>query len=443
MGLLERIAESQQPERANNDTTSITMTDWSNAFRPGSQLNYQGRDYQGFRLGGGSRTQGYYESDSVVFACESKRINVFSEARFQWQQLVNGRPGDLFGNKELALLENPWPGATTTDLLKCVEMDVAQFGNSYWVIDGDGYLLRLDPMNVKIITEAIWDSVTGFRVGERLVGYAYMSTRDSITIYSPEEIAHHKPIPSCNQFLGQSWISSCLPDIESDMLLTDHKRVELRTGASLAYVVSVDKTVKADDLAKFAEKFRAQYEGRENTGKTLFLGGGADIKTVSQTFGDLALAATQGATETRIAAAAGTHPVIIGLSEGMSGSSLNAGNYTAAKRNFVDGTMRPLWRAFCGAFQWLLKVPSGARLWYDDRDIAFLREDIKDQADVQVQEALTINTLILGGFDPDAVVAAVIANDFKRLIGQHTGMTSVQLQMPLSGKPAAPPAITQ
>lgn len=429
MGLLERIAESRRPARA-NETTQLAMTDWSRMFRPGSQVNYQGQGYQAFQLGGGSMNTGYYESNSIVFACEAKRVSVFSEARFQWQQLRQGRPGDLFGNSSLSVLEEPWPGATTRDLLDNAELDVAQYGNSYWVIDQAGYLARLDPMNVRILTEAIEDPVSGNRVGERLLGYVYMTTRDEMTVYSPQEIAHHKPIPSRFQFLGQSWISACLPDIDADTQMTEHKRVQLRAGANLSFVVSVDKAVTPDQLSQFAERFRAQYEGAANAGKTLFLGGGADIKTISQTFGDLALAATQGATETRIAACAGVHPVIVGLSEGMHGSSLNAGNYTAAKRNFVDGTMRPLWGAFAGAFQWLLKVPASSRLWYDDRDIAFLREDVKDQADIQAKDAQTIRTLIDAGYEPDAVIDAVRSGDYSRLAGRHTGLFSVQLQAP-------------
>lgn len=428
--------------RANETSTGLTVTDWAKMFRPGSQVNYQGRNYQGFNLGSAAPGAGYFESNSVVYACEAKRIMVFSEARFLFQQLRNSRPGNLFGNRDLRLIENPWPGATTRDLLAVAELDVATTGNSYWVIDTDGFLLRLDPACVKVLTEAIKDDVSGYLVGERLVGYAYVSGHNEITFYDPTEIAHYKPIPGPNRFIGQSWLTACLSDIDSDQQLTEHKRVSLRTGANLTYVVSLDASIDTDQFSKFVEKFKEQHEGPENAGKTLFLGGGADVKTVGQTFENLALKATQGATETRIAACAGTHPVIVGLSEGMQGSALNAGNYGAAKRNFVDGTMRPLWGAFCGAFQWLLKVPSDARLWYDDRDIAFLREDVTDQAVILSREAQTIRQLVDAGYNPDAVIDAVRANDVGRLTGNHSGLFSVQLQPPNPNRQIgdAPPA---
>jgi hypothetical protein len=181
------------------------------------------------------------------------------------------------------------------------------------------------------------------------------------------------------------------------------------------------------------EDYRRNHEGAGAEGRTLFLGGGADVKTVGQSFVDLALKATQGAGETRIAACAGTPPTIVGLSEGLAGSSLNAGNYGAAKKNFVDSTMRPNWGAFAGAFACLMPAHAGARLWYDDWDIPFLREDIQEQATIDSLNATTIRTLTDAGFDPDKVILAVSANDLSTLVGAHTGLFSVQLQAPVPG----------
>ena len=111
-------------------------------------------------------------------------------------------------------------------------------------------------------------------------------------------------------------------------------------------------------------------------------------------FDQLKLTATQGAGETRIAAAAGVPATIVGFSEGLSGSTLNAGNYGSARRRFGDGTLRPLWRKTCTALSRVLAKPGGVnRLWYDDRDVAFLQEDVKDDADIRSSRAQTIRAL--------------------------------------------------
>lgn len=418
-------------ERFNDTATGLTVTDWA-LMQPGQQFTYGGQTVQAYRAGvsGGGAS---YDRNAIVFACEAKRLAVFSEARFQFQRLANGRPGDLFGTADLSPLYEPWPGATSRDLLNVCEINVLEAGNSYWVKGEDEHLIWLDPSKVKVITTAYLDPVSGNRVGEQLAGYAYYTERDKVTIYDPKEIAHYKPIPNrSNRFIGASWLSACLPDVGADDEMTAHKVTTLSNGTEIPYAVTLDKDVSPVQLEAFAQKFREQHEGITNAGKTVFLGGGADIKTIGQDWESLNLQAVQASGETRIAACAGTPPALVGLTEGLKGSTLNEGNYASAKRAFADTVIRPLWGAWCGAFQWLINTPSQSRLWYDDRDIAFLREDVTDQAEILSTDSTSINALITAGFDPDAVIDAVTAGDPRRLKGHHTGLYSVQLQKPLA-----------
>ena len=143
----------------------------------------------------------------------------------------------------------------------------------------------------------------------------------------------------------------------------------------------------------------------------------------------------QGAGETRIAAAARMHPVIVGLSEGLQGSSLNAGNFNSARRLVADATLRPLWRNTAASLandRRPERDPQaarlGRRLWYDDRDIAFLQEDMGDRADIQNRRR--------GRQDGDRRRASILTrssswldtDDISQL--QHSGLVSVQLQPP-------------
>lgn len=410
-----------------NETVPISILDWFKQFRPGAVVPFAGNNYQAFtnKAGGGAS---FYDNNSVVFACEANRLLLFSEARFQFQEMRRGRPGNLFGNETLRILEEPWEGATTGELLVQAELDVFAAGNSYWTRDLDsGYLLRFDPAKVKILTIGVYDPTYGRIIGERLFGYAYCEHGMPPVIFEPQEIAHYKPYPDLtNRFVGRSWISSCITDVDADDALTQHKRNAVRQGASLGYVAVLDKDVTPDDFTFFVEKFREDHERPENAGKTLFIGGGADVKTVGQTFENLEFRAVQGAGETRVAACSGVPPVIVGLSEGLSSATYS--NYGQARRRLVDGTMRPLWRAFAASMGTVVRPPSGSRLWYDDRDIPFLRDDVKDQAEVFQANASALRTLIEAGFEPNASVEAVNAYDLARLDGKHTGFVSVQLQ---------------
>src|SRR5262245_41164686 len=57
-----------------------------------------------------------FKANAIIFACELKRISVFSEARFLWRRFNKGRPGSLWSDASLQILQQPWPRATTSDL---------------------------------------------------------------------------------------------------------------------------------------------------------------------------------------------------------------------------------------------------------------------------------------------------------------------------------------
>jgi len=236
-----------------------------------------------------------------------------------------------------------------------------------------------------------------------------------------------------------SWLTPVVREIQADCEATRHKLKFFENAATPNLAVSLAKEITPTQFKEFIELMDSQHRGVENAYKTLYTAGGADVTVVGADLKQLDFKVTQGAGETRIAAAAGVHPVIVGLSEGMQGSSLNAGNYTAAKRQYADRTLRPLWRNAAGSLETLLPAPSGSRLWYDDRDIAFLREDQTDVAEIQQKQAVTINQLVMAGYVPDTVVKAVLAEDFNLL--RHSGLYSVQLQPP--GGQAAPSGTPQ
>src|SRR5262252_10960317 len=174
-------------------------------FKPGQTVAFNGSTYQAFQtnVGGGSP---YYDTNAVVFACEANRLLLFSEARFQFQEMRKGRPGTLFGNDTLAILEEPFPGHSTRDLLVQAELDVFAAGNSYWTRDAAGqYLVRLEPEKMKVLTVGAYDATSGLVMGETLLAYAYVREYGAKpVVFTPDEICHYKPYPDeANRFIGK------------------------------------------------------------------------------------------------------------------------------------------------------------------------------------------------------------------------------------------------
>lgn len=381
-------------------------------------------------------------ANGVVSAVELVRMSVFSEARLQWQEMNDGRPGKLFTTDELGILDRPWSGGTTGDLLARMILDADFAGNAFVARVGDE-LVRLRPDWVEILfTDRMapngrdGDPVA---VGYELAGYIYWEGgkgRGSHPAYfPPDEVAHFAPYPDpLASFRGMSWLTPVVREIQADGMATRHKLKFFENAATPNLAVSLPKEIKAQQFQQFVELMESKHSGVDNAYKTLYTGGGADITVVGADMRQLDFKVTQGAGETRIAAAGRIHPVLVGLSEGMQGSSLNAGNYGSAKRSTADMAFRPLWRNLAGSLEILFDRPEGARLWYDDRDIAFLREDEKDAAEIQSVLASTIRQLTDAGYEPETVIASVEADD--RTLLRHSGLYSVQLQKP--GSTATP-----
>jgi hypothetical protein len=132
--------------------------------------------------------------------------------------------------------------------------------------------------------------------------------------------------------------------------------------------------------------------------------------------------------ETRVAYLSRVPAPLLGSSEGLAGSSLNAGNFAAARRMFADSWIFPTLQNLASTLAPLVQVPADAELWYDTRDMPVLREDAKDAAEIEQVKANTITALVKDGFSPESAIAAVMTQDMTQLV--HTGLVSVQLQPP-------------
>jgi len=382
----------------------------------------------------------------ILLRCIIMRAAVFSEVRFQFQNTSGRASKNLFGTPALQILEHPWPGASTGDLLGRMEVDVSMYGNSYWYQSKPNTLTWLDPTKMRIFTGDA-QGPSGAAAGQFLMGYQSVDEKGRVLeTFLPNEVIHYRPIPDPDHpFRGLSWLAALLADITTDQYVGDFMRGFLLNSATPNLVVTLPEEMDADAFAEFRNKVEAGHTGPQSAFKTLYVSGGADVKSIGSNWNDMQLYQTRSYGEARLCAAAGVPPSLVGIVEGLKGSSLNAGNYTATRRSFADITIRPLWRMACAAIEQLVPAPnSGSRLWYDDRDVAFLQADATDAADVRQKDASTILSLVNSGFDPDSVKQAVTTNDFTQLQA-IPDLTSVQLQPlpdPDAPKPVAPPAPT-
>lgn len=433
MGLVARVRDAFTPQRDNSLSWDEFLSYFAQGglhypFMPSSTLGAEQEEPEASFAG---YVQGAYKSNGVVFACMLVRLALFSEARFQYRELRSGRPGELFGDTSLRPLERPSPNATTGDLLARAIQDVDLCGNFYAVRRGQT-IKRMRPDWVTIVLGSELDAAEpGFALDAEAIGYVYKPGgprgASKPVILLPEQVCHFAPVPDpIAHFRGMSWITPVIREIMGDKAATQHKLHYFEKGATPNLAVKAAPNLTPDQFKDFVKLFKEHHSTMVDAYETIFLGGGAEVTPVGNDMKQIDFKVTQGGGETRIAAAAGVPPVIVGLSEGLEAATYS--NYSQARRRFADGTMRPLWRNFAGSISTIIDVPAGAELWYDDRDIPFLQEDVKDAADTLEVHSRSIKGLVEAGFDPNSAVEAVVSGDLKRL--DHTGLLSVQMQAP-------------
>jgi hypothetical protein len=379
-----------------------------------------------------SYVQRAYKGNSVVFSLMRDRVALFSQARFRYRSLVNDK---LFGDPSLDILLHPGgPNTTTGDLLSRALTDADIAGNFYATrrrTRTSDRIKRMRPSWVTMVFGTDDPDVSADDLEAEFLGIIYYPGGEYHPTGKPEylqrsEIAHFAPIPDPTAHVrGMSWITPIVREIMGDSAATAHKLKFFENGATPNMVVSRKDAPDKNSFREWRQIIEEGHTGIANAYRTLYLTNGAEATVVGKDLQQLDFKVVQGAGESRLAAAAGIHPTIAGLSEGLQGSSLNSGNFGAARRLVADKTLWWLWGNFCGSMETLVPPPAKAQLWVDGK-IPFLREDRKDAAEIQQVIGATIGQYVRDGFTPESATAATLAEDPTLL--KHSGLYSVQLQ---------------
>lgn len=460
MTILDRIRETRSTSRAVEKRSAADQ--WYAEFlRPSlQQFSYLGgaytaglapglrQLYDGKRAAEISATLPGYatalQACPPAFAAEMVRALVISQARFVFRSVPRDRktPRKLFGTRDLVPLEKPWPSATTGEMLVRLEWHSGLAGNAYVYRQPERLrVLRPDWVAILFGSEREPDD-PALAIDGELLGYVYQNLGFSsgykpITLL-PKEVAHFCPLPDPTQgHIGMSWLTPAVREIQADRAATEHKLQYFLKGATPNLVVKGIPAMTKEQFDEIADAMESRHSGVENAYRTLYLTAGADVTVVGSDLSQIDFKNVQGASETRIAALSRVPAPLLGISEGLAGSSLNAGNFGMARRMFADTWVYPTLQDLANSLADIIDVPDDAELWFDTTDIPLLREDARDAADIINVQITGITTAVREGFTADSAVAAVAGQDVRLL--KHTGMTSVQLQTPGAGTEAAAP----
>jgi len=379
----------------------------------------------------------------VVAAAVTTRGLLLSQVRFRFRD----DSGALTKTRELTKLN--YPGSRPrSSLLSLLEIDASYSGTGVLVKRGD-VIHRASPDKVQFIlgsdSDPTWDGDTMVAPFDAVtVGVIYNPGKNrkgesNIEAFGPGEFAVWAPEPDpIHPWRGTSWVTSVVRETLLDGQVTDHmgKYFEKATVPGLVFIMDPSKS--PDETSEYAKVVNENFSGAGNRFKNMFLGGGTDVKVVGSSIKDLGLNEITGVFENRVSVRSRIPASVLGTKEALSGSSLNAGNYGAARRLLADGWFTPTVDGLCESLESLVFVPDSQELSFDPGRVLFLQEDQKDAADILATNAAAARQLVDGGFDPASVIEAVKTGDMSKLT--HTGNVSVQLQPPGTGDPSKGPS---
>lgn len=454
MGLLDRVSAAGRQLAVRNGSIDQYI---EQVLQPASeQFTYGGVTYT---LGGGqsivqfgsqtvqnfaSTLPGHtaaLQSSPPAFAAQLVRASVLSQARFVFRNRPGGPNGrKTFGTTALSVLEQPWPTGCTGDLIGRMEWHAGLAGNAFVTNQTRARLRILRPDWVaKVWGSELEPDDPATAMDGTLLGYVYvnggLSSGNRPTVIWPENMAHWYPLPDpLNEGVGMSWVTPVLREIRGDIAATQHKLMFFANGATPNLVVKGIPAVKREQFDEAVEMMERRHAGVGNAYRTLYLTAGADATVVGSDLRQIDFKLTQGAGETRIASVGRVPAALLGISEGLAGSALNAGNFGQARRLFGDTWVAPTLANLANSLAPLVQVPAGAELWFDVADVPLLREDAADAANIVQTQLAAAGSAVQQGWDADAAIAAVMTGDLSVLIGKHNGLPSVQQQSgPKSG----------
>jgi phage portal protein BeeE len=378
-------------------------------------------------------------NSAIVFAAILVRMALFSEVTFQYQAKDDKH---LFGNQSLGILEEPWPGGTTRDLLARMEQDVSLAGQAYiWNAPGEDRLVRLRPDWTTIISEPV--QVAGGGQYRRKVGYWVEPPKTVLgngggQFYPADEVVHWAPIPDpAADFRGMSWLTPAYRDVVGDDGMTQYKINYLSNSASPNLLIKYAQKLAPGTVDAVRDRMHARYGGVNNAFKTLVLDQGADVTVIGNSLQQMDFSNVSAVGTERILADAGVPGVLVGL-EPLRGAGRG---FQESVQKFADLWARPQWRSVCGSLAQLLDVPAGNRLWFDTADIAALQDGEMERGQAALVRAQALLALYQAGYDRLSAVAAVNAMDLSQLKEAATPPAAPG-QPVQSGLPQTPPGAT-
>ena len=346
-----------------------------------------------------------YRNNELVFACINEYITSASEARL----IVGTRDQDrnfieTTDSRALELLHEPNRSQDMTAFLEQMHMQLLIGGNAYMYkpVSDIGtlsgmWLLRPDRVRV------IPDTMTGYPQGW------YYTIDHKSTVIPEELISQHKVVDPLNDWYGLGALQVLAKMVNLDMSATDFaKSVFENKGVPAGFLKVARRLNTQDEADAIRRNWHARFAGKANWQRIGVLDEDASYEELASKMTDMAMPDLRNLTESRICAAFGVPPIVVGANVGLQNGTYS--NYAQAKESFWEETLMPAYKRIAVFMTRALRNTIEFRdmeFSFDFSGVRALAEDREQEANVQKTRSEAAAILIRVGYDPDSVSEAL------------------------------------
>jgi HK97 family phage portal protein len=320
-----------------------------------------------------SLAQQGYRTNTLIFACISRRIRAISSAPMWVYNVEQTIPVFAKEHYLMNLLREPNERISERLFWQITQMYLDIAGFSCWEIERNNYgdPIHLWPMR------ADWCSfMRGNGRPLRAVRYQpYGLPYQDIPIENILLFQYFDPLFPLLK--GYSPTMAVLKEIAVDNGMTEFLYKFIMEGARFSGLLTTDQDLDDLEAERIRDRWKTQHGGVNSWNNIAVLGNGAQYQNTSMNFNDMAFPELDGRTEARITAAFEIPAILLGAKIGLKASTLS--NYEASRKQWYEEWVSPEWDMLAEQFamQMLREYDDSGKYKLDSRyQCAFMTKKV-------------------------------------------------------------------
>ncbi|ADU50162.1 phage portal protein, HK97 family [Thermaerobacter marianensis DSM 12885] len=341
-----------------------------------------------------------YGKNELVYACITEIATSVPEAPLRIYRDTAAGWEEVPDHPLRQLIRRPNPVLSEYELWELTVVHLYLAGNAYWEIvrSRDGRpkeLWPLRPDRVRIIPDP-----------DPRIHHTYAYAVDGQLYPLGTDVLHFKFPNPLDEYFGQPPLRAAVRAVAVDNEATAYVQSLLQNDAMPRVIVTTQQKLDEDTVERLRSRWRERY-GRENRGMPAFLQAGMDVKVLGLNLKDLEFPDLRATSESRICAAFGVPPVLVGAKVGLDRSTF--ANYSEARRSFWEETISPLLRRLADRINHKLlpmfRDSEGLEARFDTSEVSALQESVNEKWR-RITEAVEAGWLMVdearaeAGYDP-------------------------------------------